>query len=38
MTKNQKMENLHKRKIPRLVADFNLDHTGGYGGAYQAKG
>ena len=32
------MESLSRTKIPRLVADFNLDHTGGYGGAYQAKG
>ena len=31
-TKNQKMENLPKTKKPRLVADFTLDHTGGWGG------
>ena len=26
------MENLRKTKKPRLVADFTLDHTGGWGG------
>ena len=26
------MENLPKTKKPRLVADFTLDHTGGWGG------
>ena len=26
------MENLLKTKKPRLVADFTLDHTGGWGG------
>ena len=26
------MENLLKTKIPRLIADFALDHTGGWGG------
>ena len=26
------MENLSKTKKPRLVADFTLDHTGGWGG------
>ena len=25
------MENLPKTKKPRLVADFSLDHTGGWG-------
>ena len=25
------MENLPKTKNPRLVADFTLDHTGGWG-------
>ena len=29
------MENLPKTKKPRLVADFTLDRTGGWGGAYQ---
>ena len=37
MTKNPKMENLPKTKNPRLVADFTLDYTGDWGGAYQAK-
>ena len=27
------MENLTQTKKPRLVADFSLDHTGGWGGA-----
>ena len=31
-TKNTKMENLPQTKKPRLVADFCLDHTGGWGG------
>ena len=31
------MENLPYTKKSRLVADFTLDHTGGWGGAYQAK-
>ena len=31
------MENLPMTKKPRLVAGFTLDHTGGWGGAYQAK-
>ena len=26
------MENLHKTKKPRLVADFTLYNTGGWGG------
>ena len=26
------MENLPQTKKPRLVADFSLDHTGGWGG------
>ena len=26
------MEDLHKTKKPRLVADFTLDHTRGWGG------
>ena len=32
MTKSQKMENLPQTKKPRLVADFTLDHTCGWGG------
>ena len=32
MTKNPKMGNLPKTKKPRLVADFTLDRTGGWGG------
>ena len=33
------MDNLPQTKKPRLVADFSLDHTGGWrgGGGYQAK-
>ena len=31
------MEILHKTKKPRLVADFTLDHTGGWEGAYQVE-
>ena len=31
------MESLHKTKKPRLVADFTLDHTGGWEGTYQAQ-
>ena len=31
-TKNQKRENLPQTKKPSLVADFSLDHTGGWGG------
>ena len=31
-TKNPKMENLPRTKKSRLVADFTLDHTGGWGG------
>ena len=31
------MEHLPQTKKPRLVADFSLDHTVGWGGAYQAK-
>ena len=30
--KSKKMERLFKTKKPRLVADFTLDHTGGWGG------
>ena len=26
------MDNLPQTKKPRLVADFSLDHTGGWGG------
>ena len=29
------MENLPKTKKTRLVADFTLDHTGDWEGAYQ---
>ena len=31
------MENLSKTKKPRLVADFTLDHTGGWGGGVSSK-
>ena len=31
------MEDFPKTKKPRLVADFVLDHTGGWGGEYQEK-
>ena len=31
------MENLLKTNKPRLAADFTLDNTGGWGGAYQAQ-
>ena len=37
MTKNPKMEYLPKTKNPRLIAHFSLDHTGAWGGAYQAQ-
>ena len=30
-TQNPKMEILFKTKKPRQVADFTLDHTGGWG-------
>ena len=31
------MENFPKTKKPRLVADFSLDHTGGWGGGVSSK-
>ena len=31
-TKNPRMEDLPKAKKPRLIADFSLDPTGGWGG------
>ena len=31
------MENLPQTKKPRLVADFSLDHTGGWGGGVSSK-
>ena len=31
------MENLHKTKKSTLVADFSLDHTGGWGGRMKQK-
>ena len=31
-TKNQKWKICLRQKKPRLVADFTLDHTGGWGG------
>ena len=31
------MENLPKTKKSRLVADFILDHTGGWGGGVSSK-
>ena len=31
------MEILPKTKKPRLVADFTLDHTGGWGGGVSSK-
>ena len=31
------MENLPKTKKPRLVADFTLDQTGGWGGRVSSK-